>query len=214
MTQFIDVQLKAEDLHKHFSKILLKHLKNFWNYAKKNTLVSGNAGDEKNLQPDQIYFFSQFSGDILFSSLVSFTIFVFFFFFFLLVFFFFDFFFYFLFVFWFFFVFCFLFYFNIFLLFFFFFLLVCLFFAFFFCLFACFLLFFACLFVFCFFLLVCLFFEIKNIYSDTYSTMRASDHKIFTQPISGIVYFFWLLFFLALSAFRIIVIKNNHPLLL
>ena len=145
MTQFIDVQLKAEDLHKHFSKILLKHLKNFWNYAKKNTLVSGNADDEKNLHPDQIYFFSQFSGDILFSSLVSFTFFVF----------------------------CF----------------------FFFCLFACFLLFFACLFVFCFFLLVCLFFEIKNIYSDTYSTMQASDHKIFTQPISGIVYFFWLLFF-------------------
>ena len=82
MTQFIDVQLKAEDLHKHFSKILLKHLKNFWNYAKKNTLVSGNADDEKNLHPDQIYFFSQFSGDILFSSLVSFTFFVFCFFFF------------------------------------------------------------------------------------------------------------------------------------
>ena len=84
MAQFIDVQLKAKDLHKHFSKILFKHLKNFWNYAKKNTLVFGNAGDEKNLHPDQIYFFSQFSGDILFSSLVSFTFFVFCFFFFCL----------------------------------------------------------------------------------------------------------------------------------
>ena len=146
MTQFIDVQLKAEDLHKHFSKILLKHLKNFWNYAKKNTLVSGNADDEKNLHPDQIYFFSQFSGDILFSSLVSFTFFVFCFF------------------------------------------------------------FFACLLVFCFFLLVCLFFAFfclfvcflkLKIYILIHIPLcgRVSDHKIFTQPISGIVYFFWLLFF-------------------
>ena len=146
MAQFIDVQLKAKDLHKHFSKILFKHLKNFWNYAKKNTLVFGNAGDEKNLHPDQIYFFSQFSGDILFSSLVSFTFFVFCFF------------------------------------------------------------FFACLLVFCFFLLVCLFFAFfclfvcflkLKIYILIHIPLcgRVSDHKIFTQPISGIVYFFWLLFF-------------------
>ena len=30
-------------------------------------------------------------------------------------------------------------------------------------------------FVFLFFVLLCLFFEIKNIYSDTYSTMRAGE---------------------------------------
>ena len=42
-----------------------------------NTLVSGNTGDKKNLHPDgRIYlFFTQFSGDILFSSLVSFAFF-------------------------------------------------------------------------------------------------------------------------------------------
>ena len=167
MAQFIDVQLKAKDLHKHFSKILFKNLKNFWNYAKKNTLVFGNAGDEKNLHPDQIYFFSQFSGDILFSSLVSFTFFVFCFFFFLLV--------------------C---------LFFAFFLLVCLFFTFF-CLFVCFLLFFACLFVFCFFFCLFVCFLKLKIYILIHIPLcgRVSDHKIFTQPISGIVYFFWLLFF-------------------
>ena len=45
---------------------------------KKNTLVSGNAGDEKNLHPDGCkLFFDQFSLDILFSSLVSFALFAF-----------------------------------------------------------------------------------------------------------------------------------------
>ena len=44
---------------------------------KNNTLVSGNAGDEKNLHPRAAIFFSfdRFSGDILFSSLVSFAFF-------------------------------------------------------------------------------------------------------------------------------------------
>ena len=43
------------------------------------------------------------------------------------------------------------------------------------------------------FLLVCLFFEIKNIYSDTHSTMRVvCDKNFFTQPISGNkTTFFW-----------------------
>ena len=45
---------------------------------KKNTLVSGNASDEKNLHPDgRKLFFDQFSLDILFSSLVSFALFAF-----------------------------------------------------------------------------------------------------------------------------------------
>ena len=40
---------------------------------KKKALVSGNAGDEKNLHPGvrRFIFFNRFSGDILFSSLVS-----------------------------------------------------------------------------------------------------------------------------------------------
>ena len=128
--------LKLKIYTSTFQKFCLNISKTSGITPKKNTLVSGNAGDEKNLHPDQIYFFSQFSGDILFSSLVSFTFFVFCFFFFacLLVFYFsllvcLFFAFFCLFV-------CFLL-----------FLLVCLFFAFF-CLFVCFLLFFACLFVF------------------------------------------------------------------
>ena len=41
----------------------------------KNTLVSGNAGDQKNLHPGghNFFFFNRFSGHILFSSLVSFA---------------------------------------------------------------------------------------------------------------------------------------------
>ena len=72
-----------------------------------------------------------------------------------------------------------------------FFLLVCLFFAFF-CLFVCFLLFFACLFVFCFFFCLFVCFLKLKIYILIHIPLcgRVSDHKIFTQPISGIVYFF------------------------
>ena len=44
---------------------------------KKNTLVSGNSGDEKNLHPRGRNFFYPFSGDILFSSLAFFAFFVF-----------------------------------------------------------------------------------------------------------------------------------------
>ena len=46
---------------------------------KTKTLVFGNAGDEKNLHPGgrKFVFFNQFSGDILFPSLVSFAFFVF-----------------------------------------------------------------------------------------------------------------------------------------
>ena len=43
---------------------------------KKKILVSGNAGDEKNLHPGSCNFFlNLFSGDIIFSSLVSFSFF-------------------------------------------------------------------------------------------------------------------------------------------
>ena len=62
-----------------------------YNKAKKNTLVSGNAGDEKNLHPGgrNVFFFNRCSGDILFSSLVSFAFlfFVFFLFFFFFIYF-------------------------------------------------------------------------------------------------------------------------------
>ena len=42
-----------------------------------NTLVSGNAGDKKNLHSGDRNFicFNQFSGDVIFSSLVSFAFF-------------------------------------------------------------------------------------------------------------------------------------------
>ena len=50
---------------------------NYWGQRKtKNTLVSGNAGDQKNLHPGGhkfFFFFNRFSGHILFSSLVSFA---------------------------------------------------------------------------------------------------------------------------------------------
>ena len=44
---------------------------------KKITLVSGNAGEEKNLHPGshKFIFFNRFSGDFLFSALVSFDFF-------------------------------------------------------------------------------------------------------------------------------------------
>ena len=49
--------------------------------TKKNILVFKNAGDEKILHPVGCkFFFSRFSGDVLFSSLVSFAFFVFLFF--------------------------------------------------------------------------------------------------------------------------------------
>ena len=63
-----------------------KSLKSLWTKKKfpikakkKNALVSGNAGDEKNLHPDgrKLIFLNWFSGDIFFSSLVYFTFFVF-----------------------------------------------------------------------------------------------------------------------------------------
>ena len=63
----------------------------FWEYdwelgPKKNTLVSRNAGDEKNCSlAAAIFFFNRFSGDILFSYLVSFAFFAFLFFFLLLL---------------------------------------------------------------------------------------------------------------------------------
>ena len=43
----------------------------------KNTLVSGNAGDEKNLhlRGQKKYFFNRFSGDVTFSSLICFAFF-------------------------------------------------------------------------------------------------------------------------------------------
>ena len=47
--------------------------------CKKKTLVSGNAGDKKNLHPGGRNFFSPFSGGSLFSSLASFVYFSFFF---------------------------------------------------------------------------------------------------------------------------------------
>ena len=48
---------------------------------KKNILVSGNAGDKKNLHPGgRNFFLTRFSGYIIFSSLVSFAFFVFLFF--------------------------------------------------------------------------------------------------------------------------------------
>ena len=42
---------------------------------RKNTLVSGNAGDQRNAHPGDRKFisFNQFSGDVLFSSLISFA---------------------------------------------------------------------------------------------------------------------------------------------
>ena len=42
------------------------------NKAKRDTIVSGNAGDEKNLPlgGHRFIFFNRFSGDVLFSSLV------------------------------------------------------------------------------------------------------------------------------------------------
>ena len=53
--------------------------KGFWEVRPKKKLVSGNAGDEKNPHPGsyKFIFLNQFSGDILFSSLVSFAFFVF-----------------------------------------------------------------------------------------------------------------------------------------
>ena len=49
----------------------------YWLRPKNNTLVSGNAGDEKNLHPGghKFIFLNRFSGVLLFSSLVSFALF-------------------------------------------------------------------------------------------------------------------------------------------
>ena len=82
-------------------------LKQFLGPKNKKNLISGNAGNKKNLHPGRhkFFFFNQFSRDILFPFLVSFAF-----------------------------------------------------------------------FYFCFVLFVCLlFFEIKNVYSDTHSTMRACE---------------------------------------
>ena len=134
--------LKLKIYTRPFQKLCLNVSKTSEITPKKNTLVSGNAGDEKNLHPDQIYFFKSIFRRY---SLFFFGFFCFF---------------------------CLLF----------------------------------------FFLLVC-FLKLK-IYILIHILLcgRVSDNKISTRPISGIVYFFWLLF-LALSAFRIIVIRSNHPLL-
>ena len=61
---------------------ILQQINPFVPKAKKNTLASRNSGDEKNLHPGGCKFIvsNQFSGDILYSSLVSFALFVFLFF--------------------------------------------------------------------------------------------------------------------------------------
>ena len=57
--------------------VLLKEISRLFR-PKTNTLVSGNAGDDKNLHLDdsKFIFFNQFSGDILLSSLVSIAFFI------------------------------------------------------------------------------------------------------------------------------------------
>ena len=61
---------------------ILQQINPFVPKAKKNTPASRNPGDEKNLHPGGCKFIvsNQFSGDILYSSLVSFALFVFLFF--------------------------------------------------------------------------------------------------------------------------------------
>ena len=65
---------------KHLSRLPTRYLTSYHSSLITQaliTLVSGNAGDEKNLHHSrpQIYFFNRFSGYILFSSLVSFAFF-------------------------------------------------------------------------------------------------------------------------------------------
>ena len=97
-TQFLDFGFfRSEDYRSSYPKVLLKQLPLgkdvlkicskftaehlfFFNHKgqkkkKKNTLVSGNAGDEKNLHPGnrKFIFLNWFSGDILFSFLVPFA---------------------------------------------------------------------------------------------------------------------------------------------
>ena len=73
--------LTSESANKSFASYVFLSLKRIcWSGAKEkkeNTLVSGNVGDVKNLHPSghKFIFLNRFSGDILFSFLVSFAFF-------------------------------------------------------------------------------------------------------------------------------------------